>query len=236
MNIIYTMDCIKGMEKYIADEECSLVIADPPYNLGYSGTKCTKTKKPRFEPIANDSLTFSDYQRFTYAWLKQAYRILKPGHAFYFFIDWRLYPYLALWTQKVGFIIKNCIVWDKTRFGMGYHYRYQHEFIIYGIKPSKKPARRPVSRKIPDIWSIKKVPPVAMIHPTEKPVGLFDQILDDNSKPGELVVDLFVGSGPSFLSELSRDREMRGFEIDDRNVEILKTRFRDREIMFVSGN
>lgn len=232
--IVFAMDCITGAETYIRSDECSLVIADPPYNLGFYGTTRTKSKRPRFAPLVNDTLSFQDYQRFSFAWLRQAYRILKPGHPIYIFIDWRMYPYVSLWAQKVGFLIKNCIVWNKVHFGMGYHYRYQHEFILYGIKPSKKPARRPSSRAIPDIWSFKKVRSNALVHPSEKPVELFDQMIGESTRPGEMVVDMFLGSGPSFLSTHAANREMRGFEIDPIHIETLRTRL-GTEVSFVEG-
>ncbi len=231
------MDCILGAQTYIEDESTSLVIADPPYNLGFSGTNQTKTKKPRFKSIINDNLSFRDYRRFTFSWLREAYRILKPGHHFYFFIDWRMYPHFSLWVQKVGFVIKNNIVWDKVQFGMGYHYRYQHEFIVYGIKPSRRPVRRPKSRNVSDIWRIKRIPSNLTIHPTEKPVELYDRILTESSFPKDLVVDFFMGSGPSFLSEHAKPREMRGFEIDPENIKLMKNRFSNHEhIEFIMPN
>ncbi|MBG9789715.1 hypothetical protein ABD74_19570 [Brevibacillus laterosporus] len=50
-----------------------------PYNLGFGGTNMTKNKKPRFSIIANDRLNPRDYQRFTFQWLREAYRALKAG-------------------------------------------------------------------------------------------------------------------------------------------------------------
>ncbi|MGC5327017.1 DNA-methyltransferase [Brevibacillus sp. SYSU BS000544] len=227
MNIIYQKDCVIGVKELISAGSCSLVIADPPYNLGFAGTKHTKTKQTRFKTLVNDTLSPQEYRRFTFSWLKEAYRILKPGCPIYIFIDWRMYPYLYLWVQKVGFIIKNCVVWDKERMGMGYHYRYSHEFIIYGVKPSAKPARRPISRSIPDIWKIRKVAPNKTVHPTEKPVELYDRILTESSNPGERVVDFFVGSGPLFLSEYATERDIFGFEIDSIHIKTLQDRFAD---------
>lgn len=79
MNIIFQEDCVKGASAYIRSDSCSLVIADPPYNLGFAGTKHTKTKKTRFETLCNDRLSDQEYRHFSFAWLKEAFRILKPG-------------------------------------------------------------------------------------------------------------------------------------------------------------
>ncbi|MEK3698181.1 DNA methyltransferase [Paenibacillus sp. FSL R10-2199] len=106
-----------------------------------------------FQIFPNDNLPFLDYRRFCRAWLKQAYRILKPGCLVYIFIDWRTYPDMVRWLKITGFTIKNCIVWDKKNMEMGWQYRYQHEFIIMAVKGTKN-VRRIRTRSQTDIWQI----------------------------------------------------------------------------------
>jgi site-specific DNA-methyltransferase (adenine-specific) len=48
------MDCILGAQQYIKNDSVDLIITDPPYLLGFGGTTQTKTKKPRFNIMAND--------------------------------------------------------------------------------------------------------------------------------------------------------------------------------------
>ncbi|MGG3875186.1 DNA-methyltransferase [Brevibacillus laterosporus] len=212
--MIYNMDCISGAKQHLQDETIDLLIADPPYNLGFGGTNFSKTKKPRFNIIANDQLHPRDYQRFTFQWLREAYRVLKPGRHIYVFIDWRMYPFLYLWMQRVGFLIKNCVVWDKGRMGMGYQYRYQHEFIIFAVKGKDKVRRIPNRRTI-DIWQIPKVAGQKVIHPTEKPVKLMESIILNSSQEGETVADFFLGSGPTVEAANKLGRKITGFEIDE---------------------
>jgi DNA modification methylase len=211
--LIYNIDCIEGAINYLEDESVDLLIADPPYNLGFGGTTQTKTKKPRFEIIANDNLSAREYQRFTYRWLKQAYRVLKPRRHIYVCIDWRMYPYLALWMRKVGFNIKNCIVWDKVNMGLGWQYRFQHELIIFGVKGTQK-IRRISTRYDSDVWKIPRISGNKTIHPTEKPIELMNRMILNSSDPNELVVDFFLGSGPVAEAALSNGRKFIGFEVD----------------------
>ncbi|NKQ22631.1 hypothetical protein [Brevibacillus laterosporus] len=64
--------------------------------------------------------------------------------------------------------------------GMGYQYRFQHEFIIFAVKGKDKVRRIP-SRRVTDIWPIPKVPEQRMIHPTEKLAKLMeDNILNSS--------------------------------------------------------
>ncbi|MCY9704941.1 DNA-methyltransferase [Paenibacillus alvei] len=211
--MIYNMECIEGAKQYIGDETLDLIICDPPYNLGFGGTNFTKNKKPRFDIIANDALSPREYQRFTLAWLHEAYRTLKTGRHIYIFIDWRMYPLMALWVQRAGFVIKNCIVWDKERMGMGWQYRYRHEFIIMAVKGKKK-VRRISKRSDTDVWRIPRIPGAKTIHPTEKPVALMERIILNSSEEGELIGDFFLGSGPVVEAGHKHGRFVTGFEID----------------------
>jgi len=211
--MIYNIDCIEGSKKLLPDRFADLIITDPPYNLRFGGTTQTRTKRPRFNIIANDNLSFHEYQKFSLRWLHEAYRILKPGRHIYVFIDWRMYPHMARWMSKIGFVIKNCIVWDKMQMGLGWQYRYQHEFIIFAVKGASK-TRRIGTRSRTDIWKIRKLPASKMVHPTEKPADLMKEIILNSSQPGEMVVDFFLGSGPVTEAALMNDRELTGFEVD----------------------
>ncbi|MED4353559.1 site-specific DNA-methyltransferase [Schinkia azotoformans] len=223
--MIYNIDCIRGAKQYLDDESVDLIVTDPPYNLGFGGTTQTKTKRPRFEIIANDKLSHAEYQSFTYKWLSEAYRVLKIQCHIYVCIDWRMYPYMVLWMKKVGFIIKNCIVWDKQQMGMGWQYRFQHEFIIFAVKGSSN-VRRIKSRKKIDIWRIPRISGNKMIHPTEKPESLMKEIIINSSEEGELVVDFFMGSGPVAISAAQTNRRFIGFEIDEKYFKIVEEKLR----------
>jgi len=225
--MIYNMDCIEGAKQYLENESVDLIIADPPYNLGFGGTSMTKTKKRRFDVIANDKLSHRSYQRFTFQWLHQAYRVLKTGSHIYVCIDWRMYPFMALWMRKVGFVIKNCIVWDKVNMGVGWQYRYQHEFIIFAVK-GKERVRKVSTRSTPDIWRVPRINGNRTIHPTEKPEEIMAKIVLNSTQPGDLVTDFFLGSGPAAVATLHNDRRLIGFEIDPNYFNIVNDR--------ISGN
>ena len=227
--MIYNMDCIQGAKQHIEDSSIDLIVTDPPYNLGFGGTTQTKTKKPRFNIIANDNLPHKDYQRFTFQWLHQAYRELKPGRHIYVCIDWRMYPLVSLWMQRVGFTIKNCLVWDKMHMGMGWQYRFQHEFIIFAVKGNKQ-ARRISTRKARDVLSVPRISGNKTIHPTEKPPELITPLIMNSSEPGELVVDFFLGSGPVAEAAIKNDRKVIGFEVDPKYYKLTTERINNLKI------
>ncbi len=216
---IYNMDCIIGAKKYIENDSADLMICDPPYNLGYGGTTSKITKKARFGLIANDKLSDKDYRRFSFQWLIEAYRILRPGSHIYVFIDWRMYPLLSIWMKRVGFQIKNVIVWDKTYFSMGNYYRYQYELIVFAWKGKRANRLIMKKRNVPDIWPIKKVPAYKMKHPTQKPEEIMEKIIHHSSEEGSLIVDFFAGSGVVGKVAKHMNRKYIGFEIDEKYIE-----------------
>ncbi len=226
MGIIYNMDCIQGAELHIADQSADLIVTDPPFNLAFGGTTQTKTKKPRFQVFANDKLSQRDYQRFSINWLRQAFRILKPGRHIYVFIDWRMYPLMVLWMRKIGFVIKNCIVWNKMNMGMGWQYRFQHEFCIFAVKQDKQ-VRKINSRSQSDVWSIPRIQGNKTVHPTEKPFELMEKIVLNSSSEGEKVVDFFVGSGPVPVACYKTGRRFTGFELDPGYYELATKRIEE---------
>lgn len=228
MCMIYNMDCREGSKLLLEDDSVDLIITDPPYNLGYGGTGQRRVKQKGFGIFANDDLSNREYRRFTMEWIREAYRIIKPGRHIYVCIDWRNYPLFFWMLQHVGFTVKNCIVWDKVHMGMGWQYRFQHEFVILAVKdvakrrlrrknppPEKRnhKNRRIVSRSKTDVWSVPKLSGNKMVHPTEKPIELILPMIEQSSLPGELVVDFFVGSGPVYEAAVSNGRLFTGFEV-----------------------
>lgn len=223
--MIYNMDCRQGSAKHLQDNSIDLMITDPPYNLAYGGT-VKRDAKPGFGVFANDNLTDKEFRRFTAEWLREAYRVLKPGRHIYVFIDWRSYPLLFWLMQHTGFIIKNCIVWDKVHMGLGWQYRFQHELIIFAAKePFKRrrankgmdesKIRRIASRSMTDVWSFPKLPANRMLHPTEKPLEIMLPMIRQSSLPGETIADFFVGRGPVAKAAFMEGRKFVGFEINE---------------------
>lgn len=226
--MLYQQNCITGSQLYIPNDTADLLIADPPYNLGYSGTKMTSNKQVRFQPIHNDKLSDDEYRRFMLSWMKEAHRVLKPGRHIYVCIDWRKYGLVATWLEFSGFTIKNCVVWDKVHFGMGYQYRYQHEFIIMATKGRHK-ARRTGIRSHSDIWRFPRVPGNQTIHPHEKPLALLERIISNSSQPGELVIDFFSGSGVAAAAAKKLGREWIAFETDPQHAQTTLQRVEQTE-------
>lgn len=217
INKIICADCLDILPK-IPDKSIDLIVTDPPYNLAYSGRG---TKKTKFEKFANDNLQQIEYEKWFFAVCKQMHRVLKDDTAMYVFIDWRNYP--ALYRIISNFFqIKNCIVWAKDHFGLGYAYRFQHEFIIYAIKGRPKLNTK---EYLSDVWRIKKYKE-EYAHPTQKPEAIMALPILHSSQENDIVLDPFVGSGTTALAARNLERRFVGIEIDENYAKLAEHRLK----------
>jgi len=205
-NKIYQMDCLDGLEG-IKDNSVSLIVADPPYFLGMSHHSAGRRSfvdlaicKPFFK------LLFQQYKR-----------ILNYDGQVYFFTDWRGFAfYYPIFDAILG--CRNLIVWDKLN-GPGTDYKYQHEFLMW-FAPAHIKKSEPNVWRSPGFGAGAKATNGEKVHPTQKTLELIEKIVTENSKPGDLVVDTFGGSGTTAVVCSRTGRDFIVFELDEENFDI----------------
>ena len=98
-----------------------------------------------------------------------------------------------------------------------------HENIIFAVKGKFCfPGHRPK-----DVVSFKKLSSSQMIHPTEKPVGLLASLITSVTKPGDLILDPFAGSGSTLVAAKKAGRRFVGIELDDEYFEKAQRRIEE---------
>lgn len=146
--------------------------------------------------------------------LFQAFRVLKKDRHAYFFCDDPTSDVLK--TSAFSEAKQKCeeagikgkltcwkrIVWDKVSIGMGYHYRNRYEFILF----FEKGKRKLNNLGIPDVLEFKRIRSKTA-YPTEKPHELIRTLIENSCRPGELVVDPFMGSGSTGEAAITAFRE-----------------------------
>lgn len=205
LNKIYNEDCLEGMKR-VDDESIDLVVTDPPYLMNYRSNR--RTVSDKFDYIKNDK----DNSELIVAYLKECERIMKDNTSIYCFCSWHHIDLFKIEFEK-HFKLKNIIVWNKNNHGSGDlkgAYAPKHEFILYGHKG------RPLlqDKRLADVIDFPKIPSSKLIHPTEKPIGLIDIFIKENSKIGDTVFDGFVGGGSIIISAKELNRKYIGFEMD----------------------
>lgn len=205
---IARQDCLAFLSELSAGS-VDVIVTDPAYSgmnqhlmfgTGRIVGDYQSGENPRwFSEFHDDPET---YRRF----LQGCRRVLRPGGHFYVMFD--SYSLLSLGgLVREYFDVKNVIVWDKVKLGMGHYFRRRHELIVFATNGRRKLSRR----DIPDVWRFRRIHPPR--YPTQKPVELFEAMLCGSTVPGNLVCDPFVGSGSSAIAALKRGCAFVGCDV-----------------------
>ena len=208
------------VDALIAGGAVDLVFTDPPYNVDYRGyTEDHLT-------IEGDRMTPEQFQQFLLATFASYRRIVKPGVSMYVChsSSWQREFQNAM--EAAGFEARCQIIWAKNTFAWGFgRYKFQHEPIFYVHVTGQKDAWYG-DKSQSTLWEEKK-PAANRIHPTAKPVELVERALVNSSKAGDIVADLFGGSGSTLIGCERRGRKARLMEIDPKYADCIVRRWQD---------
>ena len=183
-----------------------VVFTDPPYGIGYKAMRGGKA-------IANDA-NESEALIVT----KDALANFFDVEAHFVCCDWRSMPTMLEAMTEAGIIVKACIVWDKMRRVQNLdRFAKQHEFILYSGPYGGQ------TTVATDVWQIAR--DFDPDHPTPKPVELVTKALDAASRPGDLVVDAFAGSGSTLIAAEQTRRHAAVIELDPKYCDVIIQRW-----------
>ncbi len=203
---------IEDVEKLMAGQLADMLLTDPPYNVSYEG----KTKDRL--TIQNDSMDNDSFRQFLRDAFSAADAVMKQGAVFYIWhADSEGYNFRGA-CFDIGWKVRQCLIWNKNSMVMGRQdYQWKHEPCLYGWKEGASHLWAS-DRKQTTVIDYQR-PTKAEIHPTMKPVGLFDYQIKNNTKGGDIVLDLFNGSGTTIMACEQNGRVARSMELDPRYVD-----------------
>jgi site-specific DNA-methyltransferase (adenine-specific) len=203
---------VNDVEKLMGGQMADMLITDPPYNVAYEG----KTKDHL--TIQNDSMDNDSFRQFLRDAFASADAVMKQGAVFYIWhADSEGYNFRGA-CFDIGWKVRQCLIWNKNSMVMGRQdYHWKHEPCLYGWKEGASHLWAS-DRKQTTVIDYQR-PTKAEIHPTMKPVGLFDYQIKNNTKGGDIVLDLFNGSGTTIMACEQNGRVARCMEIDPRYVD-----------------
>lgn len=227
---IYYEECVSGMQEHLGGDSVDCVITDPPYGIDLNlEDTFGSTGVEHQGDLENDG--YDDAIRVWKEVVTELKRVLKPDGHLYAFGTWKTYDDFRDILEEEGFEVKNCLVWLKSTpnhqpsFGSGKrNYGYQHEFILYATHEDGDP--RPLDRVMSDLI-LHKHTTDGNVHPTEKPVGLLDILVEQSTDVGDTVLDPFMGSGATGVAAILSERNAVGFEMDDEYKPIIDRRIKD---------
>ena len=240
-------DCIAQMRKLPA-KSVDMIFADPPYNLQLGG-ELFRPDGSHVDAVTDDwdkFDTFAAYDAFTRAWLAEANRILKDNGTIWVIGSYHNIFRVGVAVQDLGFWILNDIVWRKNNpmpNFRGTRFTNAHETLIWASKGEKAKytfnyrSMKTLNDEIQmrSDWEFPicggqerlKGADGHKVHPTQKPEALLYRVLLACTKPGDVVLDPFFGTGTTGAVAKRLGRHWIGIEREHVYIEAAKTRIAD---------
>lgn len=219
----------------MAGERADAVITDPPYNVKINGFANSKGRHAEFE-MASGEMSEDQYLEFLGSSLGACVEVSRDGAVHFIFMDWRHIGDLITVGRKHYDAMLNLCVWRKNNAGMGSLYRSQHELIaVYRAGSAQHFNAVELGkhgRTRTNVWEAASVNSFAgsrredlALRPTVKPTALIADAIRDVTRPGEIVLDGFLGSGTALVAAELTGRRARGLEIAPTYVDVAITRW-----------
>ncbi len=207
-------------------EKARMIFTDPPYNVPIDGhvSGLGRTRHREFAMAAGEM----SREAFT-AFLARAFRLMADhsvdGSIHFICMDWRHMGEMLAAGEEVYSELKNLIVWAKDNGGMGTFYRSRHE-LVFAFKKGEAPHVNSFElgqhgRHRTNVWQYRGANSFhagrmeeLTLHPTVKPVAMVADAIKDVSGRGEIVLDLFGGSGSTLIAAQKTRRRARLVELD----------------------
>lgn len=237
--------------KLMGDDKANVIVTDPPYGISYTGNPTGK----KWTMIANDDLGGPQLTEFLFAAFSAIAPHTIDNCPAYVYHAASTQPEFMEALREAGFYFKQQIIWHKSMvLGMS-HYHWEHEPVIYAAKGKStntppffgdrtdKTVIQVLDYK--DFDKLTKEGAIAILkalksrstifyqtqrgqeyeHPTQKPVGAMAPFIKNSSRPDEIVVDLFTGSGTTLVAAHQLDRQARCMEFSPGYCDVIRKRY-----------
>lgn len=221
----------EDLERLMGADHIHLVHTDPPYNVDYYGgnrpnAKSRPASHKQWERIYSDNMTQNEYETWLKAIFSNMVPCLVPGAPVYIWNGHKQFGPMYLMLKELEFHVSCVITWAKEHFAFGYgDYSQQTEFCLYGWKEDGGPHIWYGPNNETTLWQIKRDVTKNYIHPTQKPIAIPQRAIKNSSKRGDIVLDLFLGSGSTLIAAESLGRKCYGVEIDPKYVDGIVQRY-----------
>ena len=214
-------DCLSfdSIKRLAMEDRADQLLTDPPYNVAYVG----KTKEAM--TIENDKMEDKAFRQFLRDAFTSANSVMREGATFYIWhADSEGFNFRGA-CNDIEWQVRQCLIWKKNTMVMGRQdYHWKHEPCLYGWKAGAA-----------HLWNTDRTqttilefdrPSSSQDHPTTKPIDLFAYQIGNNTKEGQIVLDLFGGSGTTMIAAHKLNRKCLMTEIDPLYCDVIVTRMK----------
>lgn len=218
----------EDVAKLLAGELADMVFTDPPYGVSYKGVNNPGGRA--WEVIENDDLRGDTLSEFLLAAFKNIKAHLREKRAFYIWYATSNHLQFEHAIIDAGLKSKQVLMWNKGMILGHSDYHWAFEPCFYGCKADENCIWFG-DRCQTTVWDIKRDNTREYVHPTQKPTALAIKAMFNSSKPGEIVLDLFGGSGSTLIACEQTNRVNRSMEFDPKYADVIRKRWAE----FVHG-
>jgi modification methylase len=245
LDTILKGDCVAALDR-LPEKSIDAIFADPPYNLQLNGD-LHRPDQSKVDAVDDDwdrFESFAAYDAFTRAWLLAARRVLKPNGTIWVIGSYHNIFRVGAAMQDLGYWILNDIVWRKTNpmpNFRGRRFQNAHETMIWASRDSAakgytfnydalKAANDDVQMRSDWLFPIctgaerLKDDSGNKLHPTQKPEALLARVMMASTKPGDVVLDPFFGSGTTGAVAKRLGRHFVGIEREQAYIDAARER------------
>lgn len=238
----------KVLQILMGDQKADMLLTDPPYNVDYQAKGKMK--------IANDNMEEGNFVAFLTDALQNASDVMKPGAAFYIWhADSQGFNF-RLAVKNVGMEVRQCLIWNKNALVLGRQdYQWKHEPCLYGWKSggshyfinrrdfttvlddeqldlnamTKQELKDMLSKilELPTTVIDEDKPLRSAEHPTMKPLKLMGKLIKNSTRPGDIVLDLFGGSGSTMMAAEQLGRSCYMVELEPTYIDVICKRYEE---------
>ena len=233
---IYNDDCFDVLQNF-PDESFDMIFADPPYLLSQSGTSCQNGRLVTIDKGRWDiSRSIAEDYEFHKRWLEACRRLLKPDGTIWVSGTYHSIHSCGLAMMLLNYHILNEIAWFKPNASPNLSCKYftaSHETLIWARKSKKgkhyfnydamkngdfpKDTIKKPHTQMRTVWSIPTTPfeeKTLGRPPTQKPLALLERIIIAATRPGDNILDPFMGSGTTGVAAVKLGRRFSGIDTD----------------------
>ncbi len=224
---------ITDMDRLIGSEKVDMIFTDPPYGVNYQAKNkmlnSLQSPKGGLETeIHGDDMSLEDLRQMLLDSFSNASTFLAEKSCYYVSAPQggELGMMMMMMMQEAGTPCRHMIVWVKNNaaFSMGrLDYDYRHEPILYGWMKNKTHEFYGNGEFKNSVWEIDREN--NKLHPTMKPVAIMENAIKNSTQQGQLVLDMFSGSGSTLIACEKTARRCVGMEISPLYCDVIVTRF-----------
>lgn len=212
-------DCIAGMREMRehAAGSVQLCIADPPFGIDFHGREHIYNRDPGNVIGGYSEVSSDDYLDFTRAWLSVASPLLASTGSMYLFSGWsNLRQVLVAVDEVTDLHLVNHIIWRKNFNPFtSRKFASAHYHVLFLVRDPKRYFFNKVEHYIEDVWEINvENRPGIKKNGNKLPMDVVERCIDFSSRPGDIVLDPFMGNGTTAECARATFRHYIGFEMN----------------------